>query len=212
MSRGTIVKLLRVFPERKFSKARLGKLLEKEKASWPTWPNEKEQWKPPAFLPGPKRKDFRKTEVVVATREEADVLLTWWFGSSFTHLAEIYNLSYCKPDRSNVAIPERDIREMQMACRYLLSRKYSREMDQVLAGSEMDWISALANPSNGEVYWPYVYRDKSDLLASAMEESGEDVDFFLRKLLAILDTWDAAKPDLWDSSAGKLVLEVEVYG
>lgn len=219
MSRGTIVKLLRVFPGRKTSDEEFSKILEKEKESWhssflPLEVKDKE-FDPPKLLCMPNRQDRRKIEVVTETKEEADVLLTWYFGSGFTALVEAYNLNYCVPSKSIAFIPEKDIQEMRLVCKYLLSRKYSREIDDIFQSMDIDWLSILANPAQGDVYWPYLYRNKPKLLASARDEEDDSnsVDFDLKKLVGILDTWNSARPEDFEiEDEGKLILAVEAYG
>lgn len=220
MSRGTIVKLLRIFPDRKVSEEEYSKILEKEKKNWSSSffssssSSNEEDFVPPKLLCMPERDDHRKVDMVTDTKEEADVLLTWYFGSGFTSLVEAYNLNCCVPSKSIAFIPEKDIQEMRLVGKYLLSRKYSREMDEIFQSLDCDWLSILSNPGCGDVYWPYVYRNKPKLLSSAREDEPDDenVDFDLKKLVGILDTWHSAKPEEYEMYEGKLVLVVEAYG
>lgn len=214
MSRGTTVSLLRIFPGRKLSKPAFRKLAEKEKQSWGSCLGSAavdKPFVPPKLVFLPAGKDFRETAVVRDTREIADVLLSWDFTSSFTSLAEIYNLSYCQPDASVAFIPEADIAAMRVACSYLLSNRYSEETDLAFASADVDWLQALANPSNGESYWPWTYRGKPDLLKPAMEDDDGTAGFYLRRLKLVLDVWQSARPR-WPGSGEKLALAVQVWG
>lgn len=212
MSRGTTLKLLRIFPGRKISKAAFAKLLEKEKSSWgDLFSRKDEKFVAPKLISCPAKKDPRETAVVRDTREVADVLLSWDFTSSFTSLTEAYSLSCSDPGRTVAFVSDSDAYAMRLACGYLLSEKYSREMDAVFSEASMDWLSVLAKPYNGEVFWKWVYWDKPELLQSAMEDDDGTAKYYVRRLQLVLDVLQSTQLD-FSENGEKLVLAVQAWG
>lgn len=210
MSRGTTLKLVRIYPGKTVSDTDYAKLLAKEAESWTSGFSAgscKANFKPAKLLPGLDRPD---SVVLRDTHELADVLMAWTFTSQFTSLFDAYGLDSCSAERSIELVPEEDINAMRMALKYLLSKQYSPELDAAFSCTAKPWLELLADPSNGEPYAPYVFRNKPDMLADAMADSDGYADFSLQKLLAALDAYAFA--DSSEHINSRLVLAVEAWG
>lgn len=210
MSRGTTVKIIRVYTSQTMPAAEFDALAAKESEMWGTLP-EQSKFTPPKIVCIDSA-DGKQQVVLSETREKADTLLSWTFGSQFTSLLEACGLDYADPAKSVAVLSQQDVFAIRMALKYLLGRKYSPEMDSVMEASGTDWLRLLAQPDRSEPFLPYVLRNHPQQLQSAMETDDGIAELQLRRLQAAVEAYCTALDDEILRSGSKLVFAVEVWG
>lgn len=214
MSRGTTVTLLRVYSGKTVDEATVKAMAEHEArgsmSGLPDNSRDSTARKLPAVIRDSRQgKSENYSCILVGTREEADVLLKTSFTSGFTALKEGLGLEYYSAADSIAVLSPVEARELQQACRYLLSRKYSREMEYVL---DNKWIELLANPNGGDIFWDYYYRDDKKALREAIREDGMYTDTHLKRLLTILDAYADYNRYEFGHEDTRAAIAVEVWG
>lgn len=220
MSRGTTVTLMRVYGNKTAPEEDVAKMVaEQTQDSWSvkldpdnsSSGSKTMKKRMPAFIRDTrlgKNEDYAR--IVVATREEADVLLSWSFTSSFTQLADVYGLSYYERENDTAFISQSEARDIAQACRYLLAKNYSDEFEQIL---DNEWVEKLANPDTGcGMLADWVYRkDKKALAEAGQDDCG--VELSLKRLLVCLETFLSYDRYEYDAEDGNhAVLAVTAWG
>jgi len=138
-----------------------------------------------------------------------DELLSWSFGSGFTCLKSEWHMNAYNWKKSQIEIDRGMAQSMLVACNYLLSGKYSDEMEDIL---DNDWIHVLAEENDGNSLWEYVYRhEKNKLDSMERDELHDEVRTYLKTLKYALEAFLKAEKDYSSIDDTEYVLVYTAY-
>lgn len=148
-------------------------------------------------------------------------LLEFSFGSSFTGLKEKFGLNPYSYSKSSVLVPKPEAEKILQAVKYILSKRYCRELEDILSNEYVDLLGKDYSPyidrftaKKHPIYIDkestgYVIRHGDDLAIDETTECDDAAVYALKKVRACIEAFLSADTSFWKGE--DLVLQYSAY-